>query len=507
MDDVVATDDERIRALLAQVVAEAPPPPPAGAIIGVTPAVRVTSIDAPGRRRSPTARAMLAVAASILVVALALAGALVATTLGGSSGGDAASGGGADGTRYVPTAVPDGLRLAVVDHPPAHLPQVAVFQGDGVRVRVVVDPFGQAAVLGANAGTPSMSLDPSPASTAPPTTGPRGTSLPGPTTTLPTTPPSTAPTAHSPTTTSPAHVPPTTTVPAHGSPTTTAPATGLPTTPPSTAPATSPTSTVPATSLPTTPSSTAPVTGPTTTAPSTGPSTSAPPTTTTPPTTVPPPGAGSSQLPARPHLRAATVRGGDGGVEVHDATTTTVWFLHDGVPVAVDVVGLDHTVAVALVDRMTARADGSFDPAPEDHLDLVVRLAAGTTDGQQPVSTRLQYVPATSRDPRLVVSTVEVGTKRTDLLTGAASSFGRLGRWGDRQVLVEDGEDGLGKALSSASFVDDAGQLVTVQAPPQDLRSVVAGLKPLDSGAWHKFEQSHAAAVQAGNHPKHLPGR
>jgi hypothetical protein len=218
-------------------------------------------------------------------------------------------------------------------------------------------------------------------------------------------------------------------------------------------------------------------------------------------TTAPTPGVPG--LPARPGIRPETVRGGPGGVEAHDPTTTTVWFEHEGRLVALDVYGLDRTGALGIVERLTADVGGGLVPAPGDAFRRVAGSeagpagpagSAGSAGTEPPAIARLVYTAADHRDggPAFVVTTVrlhrqEGGTAAT-LLAATAGSFGRIDRWGDRQVLVDDGlDDG---ATTLVSFVDPAGVLVTVLVsalgPTDDLAPYVGGLVATDERAWQR---------------------
>ena len=425
--------DDRIRALLADVVASAPPPPTVAEVRDhVLPLVAVPAAP-PGdgqRRRPPrsgrgrTVRAALAYAA---VVVLVLAG---VRAIGGRGDERTVMPGDALPVRYVPTDVPSGLELTDVELGPAPdpgpLPDVGVYErDDGARVRIAAGPpdwATRAAGLGARGALPGATT-----TTGPPTTGPS------------TTPPST---------TGPPTGPPTS-----GSSTSTAGA-------PGTTAAPSTTTTRPAASGSTT-------------------------------TTGPAPGVPG--LPARPDIRAEPVRGGAGGVEAHDPTTTTVWFGHEGRLVAVDVHGLDRSGALGVVERLAPDAGGRLVPAPGDGFRLVAETGAGPAGAEPPAMARLVYTAAEGRDggPAFVVTTVRLRAgvaDDADLLVATAGSFGRTDRWGDRQVLVDDGlDDG---ATTLVSFVDPAGVLVTVLVsalgPTDDLGPYVDGLVPADERAWDR---------------------
>lgn len=401
--------DEQIRALVARAVAQAPPAPSVSDV--GTPTIAAAD---PERRvhRSGGKRAVLTVAASVLALALVMAGALAVGELGGAPDQADRAGAPGDGSRvrFVPTDVPPGMRLTNVDSDsgsdPVALPLVSVFEdARGVVVRVVVDPEAAAA---AGAGTTETTTSPGTASPGTTPSGPSSTTVPPTSTTIPAT-----------------TTPPEATTPGGASTTTTVLASGSPV------------------------------------------------------------------LPDRNGIEATEVRGAPGGVEVHDATTTTVWFQHQGVVVAVDVFGLDRAGALGIVDRLLPRPGGGFDPAPQDDLVSVAEVAAGSTDAPPP-TTRLVYTPADSTGgPAFIVTTVELGPRRDELLTAAADSFGRLERWGDREVLVDDHHDGGTSA--SASFLDPAGVLVSVEAPAGDeLRSYVDGLEPVSDRAWEWFLADHA---------------
>ena len=439
--------DDRIRALLGRAVASAPPPPsPAEVRAPGLPAVSVVLAlsggsdgDAGGRHHRPprasTARMVGAVAASIAVVVLAVVG---ARTIGGSGDRTAMPGDGLP-VRYVPTEVPRGLVLTDIEvsgEPvPEPTPEVAVYEGpDDVLVRIAEGPTDWAA----RTAGPTLN-DPSPATTMP--TTPPGTGAPltteGPATTGPgtTVPPTSSPT--SPPTSSPAGV---------GSPDTTG---GSTTTVPGGSEGTAPTTTIPldVASLPSVPG-----------------------------------------VPGRPDIQATTVRGAVGGLEAHDDTTTTVWFQDRGQLVAVDVFGLDHVGALGIVDRLAIGVDGSLGPAPEDGLERVAASPARPAGSASPALVRLVYTApdraALGGGPAFVVTTSRLAPGTEDLLAAAAGSFGRIERWGDRQVLVDDGLDG--EATTRVAFVDPAGVLVTVLGPTGDLRPYVDGLVPADQGLWDR---------------------
>jgi hypothetical protein len=203
---------------------------------------------------------------------------------------------------------------------------------------------------------------------------------------------------------------------------------------------------------------------------------------------------GVAGLPARPDIAAETVRGGTGGVETHDPTTTTVWFEDQGRLVAVDVYGLDRSGALGIVDRLTVDAGGRLVPAPADALRRVAETEPETeaetasAGAEPPAMARLVYTAADGRDggPAFVVTTVRLRPGAADLLTATAGSFGRIARWGERQVLVDDGLDN--GATTLVSFVDPAGVLVTVLVsalgPTDDLAPYVDGLVPADERLW-----------------------
>jgi hypothetical protein len=191
-------------------------------------------------------------------------------------------------------------------------------------------------------------------------------------------------------------------------------------------------------------------------------------------------------VPGRPDIQATTVRGAVGGLETHDRTTSTAWFLDRGQLVAVDVFGLDPVHALGLVERMTVGADGRLVPAPEDDL----RRAASGQDrpaGAEPrASAQLVYTAAEGQvgGPAFVVTTTRLAPGVDDLLAATPGSFGRLVRWDDRQVLVDDGLDN--ETTTRASFVDPAGVLVTVLGPTGDVRPYVDGLVAADEELWER---------------------
>lgn len=416
--------DDRIRALLADVVASAPPPPTVAEVrdqalplapVPAAPPGGAHRRRPPGSGRARTVRAALAYAA---VVVLVLAG---VRAIDGRGGERTVMPGDTLPVRYVPTDVPSGLQLTDVDLGAAPdlgpLPEVGVYErDDGARVRIAAGPpdwATRAAGLGAREALPVATTTTGPPTTGGPTTGP----------------------------------------PTSGSPTTTTAA-------PGTTAAPSSTTTLLATSGSTT-------------------------------TTGPAPGVAG--LPARPDIRAEPVRGGAGGVEVHDPTTTTVWFGHEGRLVAVDVHGLDRSGALGVVERLVPDAGGRLVPAPADGFRRVTETGAGPAGAEPPAMARLVYTAAEGRDggPAFVVTTVRLRegvADDADLLVATAGSFGRIDRWGDRQVLVDDGlDDG---ATTLVSFVDPAGVLVTVLVsalgPTDDLGPYVDGLVPADERAWDR---------------------
>lgn len=427
--------DERIRVLVAQAVASAPAPPlvdevraPGQSPVPIT-LVRTARVGRPGW--GPMLRA---VAASIAIVALALAGARAVGGLGGAgqSGDAAALPGGGLPVRYVPAVVPDGLRLASVetgeDAAPAPVPAVAVYESDEVTVRIAVGPTDWATRASA-------------AATAPPPTVPAG----GPTTTQP---PTTAPATSGPDTTgSTTTTTPTTSTTAPGADTTTVPGTGTTT---DTAP---PTTTVPldAASLPSVPG-----------------------------------------IPGRPDIRATTVRGDVGGIETHGPDASTVWFLHQGQLVAVDIHGLGEGEALGVVERLApgraASSAGDLVPAGEDGLRLAADAPARPAGTALPAAVRLVYAhdDTAGGEPPLEVTTTALVAGHDDLLTAAIGTFGRIERWGDRRVLVDDGLDG--GATTLVSFVDsEAGVLVTVRGPSDGIDEYVDSLEAAGDLAWAQF--------------------
>jgi hypothetical protein len=187
------------------------------------------------------------------------------------------------------------------------------------------------------------------------------------------------------------------------------------------------------------------------------------------------------------------VRGGPGGVEVHDDTTVTVWFAHGDLLIAVDVTGLDRDAAIALVDRLEPDAEGGFVPAADDGLQLVADApAVGVTDWPAAPTFSLRYTdPDQPEGHDFVVTTVQLPGGRLDPLVGTAGWSGRTERWGDRDVVVDDdGLDGdgaeAGSETATAAFVDPSGVLVIVQGPPGDLRPYVDGLDGVDEATWQQ---------------------
>jgi hypothetical protein len=253
------------------------------------------------------------------------------------------------------------------------------------------------------------------------------------------------------------------------------------TTPPGTAPPTTtpPTSSFATTTVPATPPSSTTTTSP----PSPG-------TTGAPTTTVPALDVASLPsvpgVPGRPDIQATTIRGAVGGLEAHDRTTSTAWFLDRGQLVAVDVFGLDPVLALGLVERMTVGADGRLVPAPEDDLRRVASAPDRPAGAEPPASAQLVYTAAEGQvgGPAFVVTTTRLAPGVDDLLAATPGSFGRLERWGDRQVLVDDGLDN--ETTTRASFVDPAGVLVTVLGPTGDVRPYVDGLVAADEELWER---------------------
>jgi hypothetical protein len=437
-----------IRALLARAVARAPAAPTPAEIGRAAPrlAAAVPS-GGPAHRPAARGRPLLAVAASIAVVLLVVAGALVVGRLGGPSSDTAMPGDGL-GVRFVPGEVPPGFELAGIvsspPEPPAPLPRVSVFEGDdGVTVRIASGSFGWAA--GVPGGPTTTTTGPAP--TAPPTSAPGTTS-----------PPSSAPT-----------------------------------TPESTTLPTTTTSTGPSNSSTTAPGDPGTTLGPTGSTGSTG-----SPGSTVPggsPVTTVAPSLGLPQLPglpARPGLQSVTVRGTVGALEVNDDTTSTVWFEQQGLLVVVDVMGLDRDRALGLVERLRARSDGGFDPDPADGLVSRTEIGSRGAATDPPEIAQLVYAPdGARRGPAFVVTTSPLRPGRGDLLTATAGGFGRIERWGDRQVLIDDGVDG--GATTAVSFVDPAGVLVTVQGTVgiDDLRRYVDALEPIDQQAWDELVAEH----------------
>jgi hypothetical protein len=407
----------------------------------------------------------------VAVVLMVVTGALAVGSFGSGTNRTAMPGDGL-AVRFVPAEVPPGLRLAAIASAPtgspAPLPRVSVFEGDGVTVRIAVGSYGWAAGPPAapSVGAPPTSLSASstgaPETTTPPATGPPGTSSP-----LPPAPGDSAGTGGTGVTTT--TVPPSSTT------------TG---TTPTTEPA-GRTTTVPATGS-TGAGDAAGTGGPNGPIGSTDPTTTMGPTTPgdTPATTV----AASLDrprlpgLPDRGGIEALTVRGAAGGVEAHGDTSSTVWFEHASLLVAVDVFGLDADRALDLVERLTARPNGGFDPDPPDGLVSVAETGAGGGVTDPPAIAQLVYADGSTGQAALVVTTSPVAPGRRDLLTATAGSFGRIERWGDRDVLVDDG---------SVAFVDPAGVLVTVEGSASDLRSYVDSLEPIDQQAWDDLAADH----------------
>lgn len=148
--------DERIRALMARVVAEAPSAPAAEEVAplitdrssGSRPEHRLTELGVVQRRRRTAGRrGVLAAVASIVVVGLVAVGLLAVVEDPGDIG--TSSGQGpmfqANPVRFVPEAMPAGMRLAGIEdsvaggRSPVPPPRVAVYEGPGgLRVRIVV---------------------------------------------------------------------------------------------------------------------------------------------------------------------------------------------------------------------------------------------------------------------------------------------------------------------------------------------------------------------------------
>jgi hypothetical protein len=194
-------------------------------------------------------------------------------------------------------------------------------------------------------------------------------------------------------------------------------------------------------------------------------------------------------LPARWGLVEAQVRGGPGGIELHDPDTTTAWFADEGRLVAVDVFGMGRDAALRLVDDLRRRADGAgFEPDPGDGFERVGQADAPAANVAAAATARLVF-----GDGALVVTNVRLASGRDDLLTATAGSFGTLERWGGREVLVDTGLDG--GAISQASFVDrGAGVLVTVRGPTGELQPYVERLRRVDPQGWAQFVSEHAAS-------------
>jgi hypothetical protein len=194
-------------------------------------------------------------------------------------------------------------------------------------------------------------------------------------------------------------------------------------------------------------------------------------------------------LPARWGLVEAQVRGGPGGIELHDPATTTAWFADEGRLVAVDVFGMGRDAALRLVDDLRPRADGAgFEPDPGDGFHRVGQADAPAANVAAAATARLVF-----GDGALVVTNVRLASGRDDLLTATAGSFGALERWGGREVLVDTGLDG--GAISQASFVDrGAGVLVTVRGPTGELQPYVERLRRVDPQGWAQFVSEHATS-------------
>jgi hypothetical protein len=475
--DPVDPFDERIRALLGRALADAPAPPEAGEIADTTgdegPTLVLVGDGSLPRSAalSPARRTVLAVAASVAVVLMVVAGALAVGRLGGPTGpARGATLPGELAVRYV-LGDAEGRQLAAITPSDAvaqtPLPRVSVYAGDGVTVRIAAGPPGWAVGPGDAAGGGGVGGQP-PTTMALPPDGP-GITTPGDTTTS---------------TIGPGE---TTTVPVDGGTDATG-ATGPPGTAGMPDETTSSTSSPTSTTAPATSTTTTPTTTTTTTAPPTattgidgGPETTGSPTTTVASMNTPP----LAGLPVRSGIRSVTVRGTTGGLEVHDDDTSTVWFAQDDQLVAVDVFGLDAGDAVALVDRLDADDAGGLVPAGDDEADLDLAEVA-TAPAEDPLGTgqppaeSAQVVYASAAGPTVTVTTVAVLPDRQQLLVAAAAAFGRVERWGDHDGLVDRGG-------STATFLDPSGALVIVQAAPDDLRSSVEDLVALDRPAWDQL--------------------
>jgi hypothetical protein len=168
-----------------------------------------------------------------------------------------------------------------------------------------------------------------------------------------------------------------------------------------------------------------------------------------------------------------------------------VWFQDRGRLVAVDVFGVDRVTALGIVDRLTTDPNdaGRLVPAVEDGLVQVAAIAARPAGAEPEPTVRLVYTTpdrAAQGGPAFVVTTSRLAPGiDDDLLAATPGSFGRIERWGDREVLVDDGLDG--GATTLVSFVDPAGVLVTVLGPTGDLSPYVDGLVPADEARWDRL--------------------
>jgi hypothetical protein len=155
------------------------------------------------------------------------------------------------------------------------------------------------------------------------------------------------------------------------------------------------------------------------------------------------------------------------------------------------VLGLDQDHAIELVERLQARSDGGFDPDPADGLISRTDIGGAGAATEPPEVAQLVYAPDPAvGGPAFVVTTTPLRPGRGDLLTATAGWFGRIEWWGDRQVLVDDGADGVSTAVS---FVDPAGVLVTVQGTGglDELRGYVDALEPVDQRTWDELAAEH----------------
>jgi hypothetical protein len=211
-------------------------------------------------------------------------------------------------------------------------------------------------------------------------------------------------------------------------------------------------------------------------------------TTAAPTTTTMPPALGALNLvldPLGEGIEIEALRGSEGGVEVHDDTSTTVWFRDEGGPwMAVDVAGADRSTALEIVEGLVPRAGGNgLEPAASSGLTPVDDLPAATSES----TAGLRYEipgPDESGAMPLVVTSIALPSDRRDLLTATAGWSGGVTDWDGRQVLVDTVDASTGIRGGMAAFVDPSGVLVIVQGPVDDLRSTVDSLEMLDDEAW-----------------------